>query len=44
MFYEQSGERFKELIKTEEGSWMISYEEPGAPFFISLSDCQKKKS
>ena len=41
MFYEQAGERFKELIKTEEGSWMISYEEPGAPFFISLSEKEK---
>lgn len=34
MFYELSGEIFNQVLETEEGAWIVSYDEPGAPRFI----------
>lgn len=34
MFYELSGEMFKKVLETEEGAWMVSYDEPRAPRFV----------
>lgn len=35
MFYDLCGERYREILKAEEGAWLISYDEPGCPRFVS---------
>lgn len=35
MFYEISGEIFRIVKESSEGSWLVSYEEPGTPRFVS---------
>ena len=34
MFYEVDMEIYKKLLRNEEGEWLISYEQPSAPFFV----------
>lgn len=35
MFYEISAEVYKRILKTEDGEWLISYENPTSPFFVN---------
>jgi len=35
MFYEISGERFREVLREEDGAWLVSYDNPGSPRFVS---------
>lgn len=37
-FVQQVGEVFRVLLELEEGSWIISHNEPAAPLFVSLAD------
>lgn len=37
-FVQRAGEVFRVLLELEEGSWIISYNEPAAPLFVSLAD------
>lgn len=34
MFYEISGERFKQVLREEDGVWLISYDNPISPKFV----------
>lgn len=34
MFYEVSGEVFREALRAEDGAWLVSYEVPNAPRFV----------
>lgn len=35
MFYELSGEMFKEVLRVAGGAWLVSYENPGEPWFVN---------
>lgn len=37
-FVQRAGEVFRVLLELPEGSWIISYDEPVAPLFVSLAD------
>ena len=37
-FVQRAGEVFRVLLELEEGSWIISHDEPAVPLFISLAD------
>lgn len=37
-FVQRAGEVFRVLLELEEGSWIISYDEPAAPLFVFLAD------
>ena len=41
MFYEISGERFREVFKCEDGSWIISYDHPLEPRFVIREDMER---
>ena len=44
MFFRMNGELFKRLIALDHGAWVISYDEPGAPQYITaafLEACEK---
>ncbi len=34
MFYDISGECFREVLKEDDGSWLVSFENPSAPRFV----------
>lgn len=38
MFYEISGEVFKEAAKVADGAWIVSYENPCSPRFVSMEE------
>ena len=40
MFYEISGERFKEVLKVEDGSWLVSFDHPLEPRFVLSRDME----
>lgn len=40
MFYDISGERFKEVLKEEQGSWLISFDHPLEPRFVLSRDIE----
>lgn len=40
-FYEYAGYRYRALILSEFGAWVICYEEPAAPFFVSKDEVCK---
>lgn len=37
-FVQRAGEIFRVLLELEDGSWIISYDTPAVPFFVSLAD------
>ena len=37
-FVQRAGEVFRVLLELAEGSWIISFDTPAAPFFVSLAD------
>ena len=44
LFFRMNGELFKRLIALDHGVWVISYDEPGAPQYITaafLEACEK---
>lgn len=41
MFIEYNGERFRILLKKENGSWIISYDNPSAPNFVLNKELKK---
>ena len=44
LFFRMNGELFKRLIALDHGAWVISYDEPGAPQYITaafLEACEK---
>ena len=44
MFYQMNGERFRSVLKENTGEWVVCYDSPGAPVFVSeeeLSGLQK---
>lgn len=43
MFYEASGEVFRQVLKAEDGAWLISYEEPNAPRFVRDTELKSLK-
>lgn len=43
MFIEINGEIFRILIKTNYGVWLISYENPNSPKFVSENECRTFK-
>ena len=40
MFYEISGERFKEVLKCEDGSFLVSFDHPLEPRFVLSRDME----
>ncbi len=38
MFYDIDGECFREVLKEDDGSWLVSYDEPAAPRFVLSSE------
>lgn len=43
MFYEISGERFREVLKTEAGSWIVSFDHPLEPRFVLKQEMERVK-
>lgn len=43
-FYERNTQIFKKLIDGEQGVWLIDYEQPGSPIFVSYDDMQTMES
>ena len=41
MFYEISGERFREVFKCEDGSWLVSFDHPLEPRFVIKEDMER---
>lgn len=41
MFYEISGELFREVLMKEGGAWLISYENPTAPKYVSKNELRR---
>ena len=43
MFYDILGERFREVLKTEGGSWIVSYDNPNSPRFVLSREMEDAK-
>ena len=41
MFFELTGEIYREILKTDEGSWIISFESPSEPKFVTLREMER---
>ena len=44
MFYEVSGDIYREILKEEDGAWLISYENPTRPKFVLEPNLRSYKS
>ncbi|MEF9954362.1 MAG: integrase, partial [Clostridium sp.] len=38
MFYNVSGEAYREVLKESDGAWIVSYENPVSPKFVSADE------